>query len=249
MSFTRLISLVALFVGLCAVGSSQVRIPGPGGETLATIPIPGPTATVTCSSPTMSCAVTTVTIDNTGDTAQAWIGYCVAVGCNSTTDGTFAVSGCGGTWTYNANASTLTARTIIRAWSAPNLTAGTCTVTFSNTVNMYYGSPLVADVQYANTSTPIDSSVSKATSTTGTAFSVTSTGNVTNLGELGLAFGVCAGGSSWTNSGGYTTLTSTTGEQIGLYKSNLSSGAGTTAAATCGSGTTGWSGSLVAITH
>lgn len=193
-----------------------------------------------CTSGGLTCPFT-FTITNTGDTAHFSFGLCTNASCTAVAPTTLtAADTCGNTWTNVANANTTASNTWrIYNFVAANATSGTCTVTVTETgsVQVYYA--MVEEVEYAgaNTTTPVDSSVSTgATNTAAGSVSLVSAGNVSATGEVVMVQTRCTG-STPSNTGTYTTLDSNgTDTTLSLDTLNPTSGSTTTASWTCSAG-------------
>lgn len=206
-----------------------------------------------CPDNTTPCVLTGFVVNTTGDTGVVMFGICTDGSCLTNWDNmtmTVSVTGAGGAWTEDTAARAISTaanpQTTQFVFVAPNLTAGTYNLTITYTgVTPFYTAATLFDAAGANHTTPGDSAVSNngvgVSSTTPT---VTSAGNVTNSGELGLALLSCyAHGNS--NTGVYNTADlNLTDGRLALYKA-LTQGVPTTAAATCNSGE--WVASLIAL--
>jgi len=238
---------------LSVLGYSQ-SVTLSGASTLGSTAVSGVTPTNHTFIPAGVCVdgmnncniTTTFVIGATGDTGTVFMGYCEDVSC-SLTGGVVTVTGCGGTWTQTTSAASVQAAWTQRVFTAPNLTVNVgCTIDVAiATNNFYYSVFETIDANGANASTPVDSSVSNNATGTSTSPSVTSSGNVSSSGELGIAMITCTG--VCTNTGSYATLdASGSGTVIILDKTNPTSGSATTAAVTNGTNSA-WYASLIAL--
>lgn len=196
-----------------------------------------------CANGTASCQVSTsMNVPTSGDAINVIVFTCTQGSCG-TAGTTSNYTASDGTNTY----SLVSAASIIPGngtqgvleFVACNATAGTYTLTISAAGADTFSFTFVEIVMFKNAHATgcADTNVSnKTSSNTGTAISVTSPGNVSTSGEIAVAGFHCGSGASTSNTGTYTTLDSNgTDSSLVADSVNPTSGATTTAAATCSS--------------
>lgn len=186
-----------------------------------------------CPDNTSSCKWANFVVHTTGDAGVVQFFTCHDGSCLTPFSGTWTMTGCGGTWTEVTAARATTAKATVATFVAPNLTAQTCdiTLTHGSLVLFYVGAEL-SDCSAASTTSPVDTSVSNPATGNSATPSITSAGNVTNAGELGLVYFSCFS-ASITNTGTYTTGGTDGAGSMALFKSSLTQAGTTTAAVAC----------------
>lgn len=173
------------------------------------------------------------TLLSTGNTGIFIISFCGSSACTTTPSSVSASDGTN-TWSEVSAASLTLSNYNKFVFVANSVTSGTRAVTVTvGSGNFYYSQIEEIELSGTNNTAPIDSAVSAATFGTSTNPSITSSGNVSNAGEIAIVSFNSASGSTITNSGSYTTLdSSSVDSSIQVYLLSPSSGSTTTAAFT-----------------
>ncbi len=211
----------------------------------------GAVGTGTCNDST-TCTISVT--NGTGDAIWIMISSCMNSGCNTFSGCTTSIAGNSYTYsaisgaTFTATNSTTTVITSTYYVAGSGTTAATFTATFTVSgtgCKFYFGDEFYASLSGANSTTPIDSGVSNTANGISGTTSVTSSGNITNSGEVALAY--LRSPATQTNTGSFSVLTAqdTNKTQSAKYV-NPPSGSGVTASATSTSGN--WWATVVAFT-
>lgn len=200
----------------------------------------------TVSNPGSACqmsATNGVNVPTSGDTLDVAMMLCMGPSCTTALGGAVVGATCGATTltAISGASQTITSGSVRSQYRfyAPNMASGTCTLSITCTnVSSYLTYYAVATVTYlkgANTSTPLDTSVSNVATGSSTAPSVTSFGNVSQTGEVAVA--VFSVDGTPTNSGGCSTTLGSNNSDTDMFvaKTGPTSGSGLTCAITSGS--------------
>ena len=207
--------------------------------------------TTTSTGPSVYCQLSATNgfmISHTGDAVDITLQLCFGPSCNVAPNTPLTLTDGTNTYTLISAASQTSNGTLSQyRFYAVNATAGTYTLNLGTTSAggnlIYYVRAEAVTLLNANTTTPLDTSISNTANGSGTAASVASAGNVSQSGEVVIAGFNCVSGTP-SNSGSYATLdTSATDSSMYVQKTGPASGASTTAAITCGA-SGAWVGSI-----
>ena len=187
------IALTAIALSGLAPAQSMMAITN-GISTLTPVAIVSHSMYQSCTSPSLTCGVP-LTISHTGDTMLVFLHICQAINCLTAGVPTASMSDGTNTYTQIGSNCVQSPTTIITgcAFVAANVTAGSYTLTItmvagSPGTNTYFQIVQLVELSGGNHTTPLDSNVTQTGSGTSAAPSITSPGNVTYPGEVGIGY-------------------------------------------------------------